>query len=72
MKAFYKTHGIYLYNQWNYFQRECMDKWRSGDFSLQTWRIPLEAFASNNTNERLSALMGNAKTNPTAALFLIL
>ena len=24
------------YNQWNYFQRGCMDKWQSGDFSIQT------------------------------------
>ena len=31
-----------LYNQWNYFQRGCIDKWRSGDFSIQTWCIPLE------------------------------
>ena len=22
-------------NKWNYFQRGCMDKWQSGDFSLQ-------------------------------------
>ena len=43
IKGFYKTH-----NQWNYFQRGCMDKWRSGDFSIQTWYIPLEAFASKN------------------------
>ena len=28
------------------FQRGCMDKLRSGDFSIQTWFIPLEAFAS--------------------------
>ena len=25
-----------------------MDKWRSGDFSIQTWYIPLEAIASKN------------------------
>ena len=46
IKAFYKTRGLYSYNQWNYLQRGCMDKWRSGDFSLQTCCIPLEAFAS--------------------------
>ena len=33
IKAFYKTHGIYSYNQWNYFQLGCMDKWRSCDIS---------------------------------------
>ena len=43
---FYKTRGVYKCNQWNYFQRGCMDKWRSGDFSIQTWCIILEAFAS--------------------------
>ena len=36
----------YSYNQWNYFQGGCMDKWQSGDFSIQTLCIPLEAFAS--------------------------
>ena len=48
---FLKNHGVYSYNQWNYFQRGCMDKWRSGDFSMQTWCISLEAleaFASEN------------------------
>ena len=45
IKAFNKTHGVYSYNQWNYFQRRCMDKRRSGDFSIQTWCIP---FASKN------------------------
>ena len=30
------------------FQHGCMDKWRSGDFSIQTWCIPLEAFTSKN------------------------
>ena len=25
-----------------------MDKWWSADFSIQTWCIPLEAFASKN------------------------
>ena len=29
MQASYKTHG----EQWNYFQRGCMDKLGSGDFS---------------------------------------
>ena len=43
VELFYKTHGIYSYNQWNYFQRGCMDKWRSDDFLIQTWCIPLEA-----------------------------
>ena len=47
-KAFYKTNGAYSYNQWNYFQGGCMDKWRSGDFSIQTRCIPLEAFAFKN------------------------
>ena len=32
IKTFYKTR--YWYNRWNYFQHGCMDKWRSGDFSL--------------------------------------
>ena len=45
IKAFNKTHGVYSYNGWNCFQHGCMDKWRSGDFSIQIWRIPLEAFA---------------------------
>ena len=49
MKSFYKIHGVYSNNQWNYFQRGCMDKWRSGDFTIQTWCIPLEAFASKIT-----------------------
>ena len=40
------VYTMYLYNQWNYFQQGCMDKWRSGDFSIQTWCIPLEVFAS--------------------------
>ena len=39
-------------NMWNYFQRVCMDKWRSGVFSLQTWCISLEAFASKK-NRRI-------------------
>ena len=26
-----------------------MDMWRSGEFSIQTWFIPLEDFASNTT-----------------------
>ena len=47
IKAFYKTHGVYSYNQWNYFQRGCMDKWQSGDFSMQTWCKPLEAFVDD-------------------------
>ena len=47
-KAFCKFRKVYSHNQWNYFQRGCMDKWRSGDFSIQTWCIPLEAFASKN------------------------
>ena len=46
IKEFYKTDGVYSYNQWDYFQRGCMDKWRSGDFSIQTSFIPLEVFAS--------------------------
>ena len=25
-------HFTNSYNDWNYFQRGCMDKWRSGDF----------------------------------------
>ena len=33
IKAFYKTRGVYSYNQRNYFQRGCIDKRRSGDFS---------------------------------------
>ena len=39
---------VYSYNQWNYFQRGCMDKWWSSDFSIQTRCIPFEAFASKN------------------------
>ena len=31
-----------LNNQRNYFQHGRMDKWRSGDFSMQTWCTPLE------------------------------
>ena len=38
-----KTKTKYCNNQWNYFQRGCMDKWRSADFLIQTWCIPLEA-----------------------------
>ena len=30
-----------------------MYEWRSGDFSIQTWCIPLEAFASKNDNQLL-------------------
>ena len=47
-KAFHKKRGVYLYNQWNYFQCLCIDEWWSGDISIQTWCIPLEAFASKN------------------------
>ena len=50
-KHFGKTHGVYSYKQCNYFQRGCMDKWRSGEFSIQTWCIPLEAFASRKRNK---------------------
>ena len=32
------------------FLARMYDLWRSGDFSIQTWRIPLEAFASKNIN----------------------
>ena len=49
IKAFYKTPQSIFDNQWNYFQRGCMHKWRSGDFSIQIWHIPLEAFASKNS-----------------------
>ena len=28
-----------------------MDKWRSGDFSIKTWCIPLEAFTSKYTEK---------------------
>ena len=41
-----KTHGVYSNSRWNYFQRGCMDKRRSVDFPIQTWCIPLQAFAS--------------------------
>ena len=36
IKTFHKTHGIYSYNQWNYLQRGCMAKRRSGHFSTKT------------------------------------
>ena len=48
IKVFYKTQGVYSYNYWNYFQQAYMDKWRSGDFSIQTCCIPLEAFTFKN------------------------
>ena len=41
---------VYSYNQWNYFQLGCIDKWVSADFSIQTWCIPLEAFTSKIGN----------------------
>ena len=37
IKAFYKTHGVYLYKQWNYFLRGYMDNWRSGDFRSESF-----------------------------------
>ena len=49
IKSFYKIRGVYSYNQWNYFQRRCMDKWRSGDFSLQTCCIPAWKLANWNS-----------------------
>ena len=61
IKAFYKTHSVYSYNQWNYFLRGCMEKWRSGDFSIQTWCIPLEALASKNVLNRHKPI--NERTN---------
>ena len=35
-KHFYKTRGVFSFNQWNYFQRGCIDKRRSSDCSIQT------------------------------------
>ena len=43
--------SVYSQNQWNYFQHGYTDKWRSGDFSIQTWCIPLEAFASKKPDD---------------------
>ena len=42
-------HFTNSYNHWNYLQRGCMDKWRSGDcFQYNPGCIPLDAFASIN------------------------
>ena len=49
IKAFYKSPGVFSFNQWNYFQRGCIDQWQSGDFSIQTLCMLLEAFASKNS-----------------------
>ena len=38
------------------FQRGCMDKWWSSDFSIETWYIPLEAFASKNYSVYINAM----------------
>ena len=46
--AFYKTHGVYLYTSGTIFSA---DVWINGGqviFSIQTWCIPLESFASKN------------------------
>ena len=44
IKAFYKIRGVYLYDQWNYFQRGCIDQWRSSDFSIQTRLYTFRSF----------------------------
>ena len=42
-----------------------MDKWQSGDFSIQTWCIPLEAFTSKksfNSEEKIQNYLIVKKT----------
>ena len=40
--------SIYSYIQWNYFQRGCIDKRRTGDFPIQTRLYTFRSFASKN------------------------
>ena len=44
IKALYKTHGVYLYKKSNYFQCGCINKWRSGDFSIETRLYTFRSF----------------------------